>query len=132
MYEALDSLILKYDENLKVCLQKVKPLVDALQPPLTEVSAETAQNLCKLFPPCIQVDSEMFLAELDVFRLMFNQKQPTRTSVQKAAKFAHESKHLFPTVYRSYSLLLTTPVSMAKDERTFSKLKIIKNSLRSK
>ena len=39
---------------------------------------------------------------------------------------------MFPTVHRSYSLLLTAPWSVAKDERTFSKLKIIKNSLMSK
>ena len=52
MYEVLDSLTLEYDENLKVCLQKVKSLADALQPTLTEISTETAQNLCKLFLPC--------------------------------------------------------------------------------
>ena len=63
---------------------------------------------------------------------MFKENQPTPTSVQEAVKFAHESIHLFPTVYRSYSLLLTAPVSVAKDEGTFSKLKIIKNSLKSK
>ena len=55
-----------------------------------------------------------------------------KLSVQEDTKTAHERKHLFPTVYRSYSLLLNAPVSVAKDERTFSKLKIIKISLRSK
>ncbi len=134
MCEVLDSLIVEYNENIKVCLQKVKPLADALQPPLTEPSNETAQNLCKLFPPGVLIDSDLLLAELDVFRMMFNsqQKQATLTSVQEATKYAFESRKLFPTVYKSYSLLLTAPVSVAKDERTFSKLKIIKNSLRSR
>ena len=82
----------------------------------------------------MHIDPDVLLAELDVFRRIFNsqQKQPAPTSVQEAAKFAFESRNLFPTVYKSYSLLLTAPVSVAKDERTFSKLKIIKNSLRSR
>ena len=48
------------------------------------------------------------------------------------ARSCKQKQNLFPTVYRSYSHFLKVPVSVAKDERTFSKLKIIKNSLRSK
>ena len=36
-----------------------------------------------------------------------------------------------PGVYKSYKLLLTAPVTVATNERTFSKMKIIKNFLRS-
>jgi len=33
----------------------------------------------------------------------------------------------FPLVYQSYMLMLTVHVSVAKNERSFSKLKLIKN-----
>ena len=60
---------------------------------------------------------------------MFSQgktlKKRCAISVQEAAKLAHESKHLFPTVYRSYSLHLKAPVSTPVSVT-------IKNSLRSK
>ena len=50
-------------------------------------------------------------------------------SVQSAAEFSHEHQLFFPSVSKAYKLLLTAPVSVAKNERAFSKLKIVKNCL---
>ena len=38
-----------------------------------------------------------------------------------------EAKSIFPGIYKAFKLLFTAPVSAAKDERSFSKIKIIKN-----
>ena len=69
----------------------------------------------------------MLAAELDIFSTMASEKSPD--SVQLAAEFTHEHQLVFPSVSKAYKLLLTIPVSVAKDERKFSKLKIVKNCL---
>ncbi len=48
----------------------------------------------------------------------------------EAASFAEERKNIFPLTNKAYRLLLTAPVTVAKDERTFSRLKLIKTHLR--
>ena len=47
--------------------------------------------------------------------------------------FLHNNyKYLYPRLYRTYVFILTLPVTVASNERTFSRLKLIKNHLRSK
>ena len=128
----LNSLITEFGENIKAFLKKIGPLAMTLQLPLKTISPETVQDLCKLFPPGFHIETVVILCELDVFRSMIEQQQIQPTSVKEAAKFSFKNRRLFPTVYKCYSLLLTAPVSVAKDERAFSKLKIVKNSLQSR
>ena len=47
-----------------------------------------------------------------------------------AAAEAEKRKHLFPLTNRIYKLALTAPVTVATNQRTFSKLKIVKTALR--
>ena len=51
-------------------------------------------------------------------------------SLADAAAEAEKRKHLFPLTNRIYRLALTAPVTVATNERTFSKLKIVKTALR--
>ena len=44
---------------------------------------------------------------------------------------SHELKNLLPWANQLCRLALTAPISTASNERTFSKLKLVKNSLRS-
>ena len=48
----------------------------------------------------------------------------------EAASFAEERKNIFPLTNKAYRLLLTAPFTVAKDERTFSRPKLIKTHLR--
>ena len=52
-------------------------------------------------------------------------------TVHDIYQLAYKYKSIFPAVYKNYKLLLTVPVTVAMNERTFSKMKIIKNFLRS-
>ncbi|CAB4023988.1 zinc finger MYM-type 1-like [Paramuricea clavata] len=52
-------------------------------------------------------------------------------SVHDVCNLAYEHKSIFPSIFKVLKLLFTAPVSVAKDERTFSKMTIIKNFLRS-
>ena len=51
-------------------------------------------------------------------------------SLAEVAIFSEEMKGTFPLTNRAYRLLLTAPVTVAKDERIFSRLKLIKTHLR--
>ena len=131
MIEVLDSLITEYKDNIKDCLQKIKPLAVVLQPPLTQPLFEQVEEIAGLFPPSVCVDALSLSAELEVFVNFVNATKESLTTVHDAGKIAFENKEIFPNVYRCYKLLFTAPVSVADIERSFSKMKIVKNYLRS-
>eukprot|EP00794_Sanderia_malayensis_P014889 gene14889-16434_t len=103
----LDSLIAEYSENIKACLEKIRPLADGLQPPVKKPSKQTVEDICKLFPPAHRIEAEVLMAELEIFNTMIRSKSPN--SSRSAAIFAHEHQAVFPTVCRAYQLLLTAP-----------------------
>ena len=63
-----------------------------------------------------------FLARIDLLKNTFK-------SMEQIAKFSEEQKSKFPLPNLSYWLLLTIPVTVAKDEHAFSRLKIVKTPL---
>ena len=44
MIEVLDSLITEYKENVQQCLEKIQPLAAVLQPPITIMDFEQAEE----------------------------------------------------------------------------------------
>ncbi len=132
MCEVLDSLIRDYRENMEQCLEKLKPLAEILQPPLTELTREHLESVSKLFPPSVPDDPEYLYAEFSVFENILNSENKSCKTVHDVADVAYRNKSILPAVYKCFKLLLTAPVTVAKTERTFSKMKVIKNfSLRS-
>ena len=53
-------------------------------------------------------------------------------TIQKTAEFIVERKKVIPRLYQAYSFLLALPVTVTSNERGFSKLKIIKNRLKTR
>lgn len=56
---------------------------------------------------------------------------PTCTDSLAVLNFIKELNGCYPNVWIAYRILLTVPVTVASAERSFSKLKLIKNYLRS-
>ena len=131
MIEVLDSLITEYKENVQQCLEKIQPLTDVLQPPIISVDFEQAEEISKLFPPSDTVDPACLEAEFELLPQVVGRSQDPFKSVHDVCNLAYEHKSIFPSIFKVFKLLFTAPVSVAKDERTFSKMKIIKNFLRS-
>ena len=102
-------------------------MVDGLQPPMKKPSKQTVEDIYTLFPPAHSIEAEVLMAELEIFTTMIRSKSPN--SFRAAVILAHGHQTVFPIVCRACKLLLTVPVTVAKDERTFSKLKIVKNCL---
>ena len=131
MIEVLDSLITEYRDNIRDCLEKIKPLAVILQPPMTQPMFEQVELVAGLFPPSVTVDSSSLAAELEIFVNFVTETEETCKTVDGAGKIAFENRIIFPNVYRCYKLLFTAPVSVADIERSFSKMKTVKNYLRS-
>ena len=131
MCEVLDSLIRENRENMEQCLEKMKPLAEILQPPLTELTREHLESVSKLFLSSVSVDPEYLYAEFSVFENIVNSENKSCKTVHDVADVAYRNKSILPAVYKCFKLLLTAPVTVAKTERTFSKMKVIKNFLRS-
>ena len=108
----LNILIEEYGNNLIRCFETLKPLIVALRPPLPESSIENIIKLVKFFPDSIDLLNNNF------------------EDMEQIAEFSEERKSIFPLTNHCYRLLLTIPVTGAKDERTFSGLKIVKTPLR--
>ena len=129
--EVLDILIAQYKDNINASLEKVKALSIILQPPLSSQHEESDVDLLNLFPHQAP-DQASFTAECEVFVNVVNEGNTTNPiqSLAEAAKEAEKRKHIFPLTSRVYRLALTAPVTVAENERTFSKLKTVKTALR--
>ena len=72
------------------------------------------------------------MSEIETFKLHLKTTHEDAKDIYSAAKKAEEMKLVFPLTNRAFRLVLTAPVTVAKDERTFSKLKTVKNLCRSR
>lgn len=130
----LDTQIIQLGDNLIQCFEAVKPLATVLQPPLQQPKFEDVQELVCLFPSNMPVDPFVLHAEFGNFivHALAHERENNEKldTVAKVAKHSEVFKSAFPLTNKAYRLLLTAPVTVAKDERTFSRLKLIKTYLR--
>ena len=132
-YKFLDLIIKEYGENLSSCFNKLKPLIVVLKPPLSEPTIEDIKSVVKFFPRETKINAYIlhgelcnFVAHIDLIFL-----NDSFVSLNEIAQYSEKKKSIFPLTNKCYQLLLTIPVTVAKDERTFSRLKLVKTSLRS-
>ncbi|KAF0713740.1 zinc finger MYM-type protein 1-like, partial [Aphis craccivora] len=132
-YQVLDTLINLSKENLKVFVATLQPLYNILRVPL-KIEEATVENLKKafyLFPPKSRGGQLMdFDAVAAEWEILCHQCTNTETLMQVMEKSTKLQKVL-PWANWLCRLAFTTPVTTASSERTFSKLKLIKHSLRS-
>ena len=126
----LDLVITEYGDNLKSCFEKVKPLVVVLKPLLSIPTIEDVEALVEFFPQSMEVDPYVVHAEFSIFvghiEELISSTNRNFDSLAEIAHYSEERKPVFPLTNRCYQLLMTIPVSVAKDERTFSRLKLVK------
>ena len=79
-------------------------------------------------------DQAAFAAEFEVFvNVVYMTEENTETGatiMSMADAEAEKRKQLFPLTNRIYRLALTAPITVATNERTFTKCKIVKTALR--
>ena len=141
--EVLDMMISvltsKYD-NLKVSF---KSFSNVLDPTITEYETENFTEALKVLAesyPLEVNDTKSLVVELEVFQNYFSEyveqhcevnQKTIRTAADIALK-AEKEHNLFPYLSKVFRLFLTAPPSVCKSERSFSRLKLLKNYLRNR
>ena len=71
------------------------------------------------------------MSEIEIFRSHMTSITENVKDISDAAWIPEQQKSACPNAYRAYCLALTAPVTVANDERTFSKFKLVKILCRS-
>lgn len=134
----LDTLINLSKDNLKSCISTFKPLFEIFKQPLeiSNLSLINIKNSILLFPPkCNGSKISDFDAVKSEIEILFNMMNTEDLSVVKSLNDIMQKSELVKNILPLSNLLCrlayTAPVTVASNERTFSKLKLIKNHLRS-
>ena len=131
-FKAVLDTINTFVDVLENCVATIKPLFQALQPGQEPSSIQTFEALAKFHPDKDRPDPDALMSEIETFKLHLKTTHEDAKDISRAAKKAEEMKLVFPLTNRAFRLVLTAPVTVVKDERTFSKLKTVKNLCRSR
>ena len=113
------------DTMSSVLTSKISSLEDSFRP------------LIDVLDPNKTPSTDALFAEIEVFFSHCDKEKAKREepfTFRDAAVFAiecHRKHKLYPNVAKVYRLLLTSPPSVCKSERSFSRLELLKNYLRS-
>lgn len=130
--KVLDTLTTLTSEHLKKCIATVEPLFNLLKVPLSiKHSAEDFEKIINLFPPgCSVSNIKDFDAVYSEYLVLAHRCKDAK-NVLDILNVSEMYKNILPNMNKILRLMFTAPVSTASNERAFSKLKLIKNFLRS-
>lgn len=125
MLDKLNGLI---KDHLKKSINDTKPLYDIFKPPFArEFLTETLiQDAMTFLPNNFEINPLTLQCELEV---LYDECKNQGTMSDLTIVF-YELKTLLPLANLLCRLSCTTPVTVAGNERSFSKFKIVKNYLR--
>ena len=123
--EVLDTLISRMDEHLAQCKKSLLPLLKCLKPP---IDATCIHSAVSLFPPSQTPNPSALEAELQVLAELLPADDGKDYS--KVVELSEANKSTLPLANSAVRLMLTAPVTVASNERSFSNLKFVKNKLR--
>ena len=123
----LDVLITEFKEKIQPTLDIIAPLSRLLQLPLQQALPTDIKAVAEMIPS--NVDCEVLAAELEVFTKVPSQDE--LASGDRVIHFVYDHRAILPLTWKLYKLVLTAPISVAKDHETFSHLKFVKGVYRS-
>ena len=127
-FSVLDQMITDCRENWNQVFLNIKYSV--LLPPWDDINEELSQDLCVLLGG--RITSGSLLGDLIVLREESVDGIPLKTKpVREVAAFLSKKKQVYPACNMAFTFLQTAPVTVASNERSFSKLKLVKTKLRS-
>ncbi|XP_047123586.1 uncharacterized protein LOC124806577 [Hydra vulgaris] len=133
-FNVLDTIITQINERFYDFSNTVTHF-DCLDPSkLSEENINSFKNLCQVY--CNDVNTEEAIVKYETFKDVYASISPSLTTdlqIKDVLQFLIEKQMApgLPNLSILYKIYLTLPVTSANAERSFSKLKIIKNYLRS-
>ena len=112
-------------EHLVQCQKSLLPLLKCLKPP---IDGSEIQSAVPLFPPSRSPDPLAIQAELQVLAELL--PSDIGKDYNKVVQVTEANKLSLPLANLMIRLMLTAPVTVASNERSFSQLKFVKNKLR--
>ncbi|CAF3127814.1 unnamed protein product [Rotaria sp. Silwood2] len=124
MRQVLDQLYSVYNDYLITITDKLRFLNNVTPDRISQFSFSDAEKLCAIIPK-LSCPSLVF-TEFELLRPAIS----TCTTIDEVIAHLRTVGHVYPRASLVYNFLITLPVSVASNERSFSKMKIIKNYLR--
>ncbi|CAB4004173.1 WD40 repeat-containing SMU1 [Paramuricea clavata] len=128
MFKVLDRLVSDINEIDEYLSDIVLPIIILLPANLPNCSKQEVENLCAAFPQDFK-DPDAMCAEIKL--ISSDIEKSGAKNLKEAAKCVLGKQQFYPNLTKAYQLALTIPVSVASNERSFSKLKLVKSYLRS-
>ena len=127
----LDSLCCGLQDNLNTIKSTVLPLHKIFSFPLNKdvLTIETVKNAVKMYPLSARPDPYCLQAELEVLFKFCHDKAVT--SMQQIIHIMGDFKDSLKIVFTLCQLITTAGYGVSSNERSFSRLKFVKNFLRS-
>ena len=128
----LDTQISFIADVVSNCHSTRKPLFEYLSIGEEKATFQGFQLFAGFFPEDVRPDPLSLMSDIQTFQAFIESRKMLFSTLAYAAKFTEEQKSVFPLISQAYRLALTAPVTVAKDERAFSKLKLVITLNRSK
>ncbi|CAM4810354.1 unnamed protein product [Rotaria magnacalcarata] len=122
--QILDHLYTAYNDYLQVLNGKLLCFHNLTPNRIQQLTVDDCKIMYKIVPGLSS--EELLFTEFELLRDSIEQCENMNNVVPLLQKFGH----LYPRVARVYNFLFTLPITTATNERCFSKLKFIKNKLR--
>ncbi|CAF4066398.1 unnamed protein product, partial [Rotaria sordida] len=121
--QVFDQLITEYKQVLTSIDSNVRSLTKISPKYITSFTEKDAKNICEM----LQIhDADLSYSEVQLYKTEIFECN----TIFAANEFIHDRKLYIPLLCQAYEYLLTMPVTVASVERSFSKMKIVKNRLR--
>ena len=124
----LDQLVVDLNEINNYFLTIIQPITVLLPSQLSKGTRSDFQKVCDTFPDDLK-DLDALIADIEMIRERL--AASNAKTLLEAAQWLKEKGKVYPSLLKAYQLALTIPVSVASNERSFSKLKLVKTYLRS-
>ncbi|CAF4909838.1 unnamed protein product, partial [Rotaria sp. Silwood1] len=125
MREILDYLIVSLSEYYKLIEEKLQHFCNIFPGRVNQLTLENAKKICEIVPGISS--PELLYSELQLLKNDIDSYTEMTELINKIKII----RHGYPNAARIYQFLLALPITVATNERCFSKLKLIKNKLRS-
>ncbi|CAF3018104.1 unnamed protein product [Rotaria sp. Silwood2] len=122
--QILDHLYVAYNDYLQVMTEKLRYFHNLTPNRIQQLTINDCKQMYKIVPGLSSED--LLFTEFELLRDSIEQCE----NMENVVGLLQKSGHLYPRVAKVYNFLFTLPITTATKERCFSKLKLIKNHLR--